>query len=62
VVDLSPEDVRVDVIRIAGDGPCAVRVTHVPTGTAVTVDDQLTIKDNRARAIALLREALASGP
>ena len=32
------------MIRTAGEGPCAVRVTHIQTGIAVTVDDQATIR------------------
>jgi hypothetical protein len=46
-VEIVPEDIRVDVIRTIGGGACAVRITHVPTGTAVTVDDQPSISENR---------------
>jgi protein subunit release factor A len=43
---------------MVGGGPCAVWVTHTPTGTMVIVDDQATTKDNQERALDLLLEAL----
>jgi protein subunit release factor A len=58
-VDLSPEDLRIDVARMVGDSPCAVRVTHSPTGTTVQVDDQPSTEANRDLALARLREKLS---
>jgi protein subunit release factor A len=56
-----PNDLRVDVIRVSDEGPCHVRLTHVPTGKVITVVDQSSIAENRERAIALLAEELAAG-
>jgi protein subunit release factor A len=56
-VELASEDLRIDVIRTVGDGPCAVRITHMPTGRSVTVHDQPTTEDNKERAMDLLRES-----
>jgi protein subunit release factor A len=58
-VDVPPEDLRIDVARMVDDGPCAVRVTHTPTGTTVVVDDQLSTEANRDLALARLREKLS---
>jgi hypothetical protein len=47
-----------DVIRVVSGGPCAVRATHIPSGTAVPVGDQATTKANgdlaKERLIAML--------
>ena len=51
---------RIDTIRVGGGRPCAIRVTHVPTGTVISVDDQPTIKQNRDRAMSVLQEPLAA--
>ena len=58
-MDISPEDLRIDVARMVGDGPCAVRVTHRPTGTTVQVDDQPSTEANRDLALAQLRDKLS---
>jgi protein subunit release factor A len=55
-----PEDLRIDVIRVADGNPCAVRITHLPTGTVVRSADEDSIEGNRERALLLLREALAA--
>ena len=55
-MQLDPEDLRIDLIRVADDGPCPVRLVHLPTGASVTVGDQRTIEENRERAVALLNE------
>jgi protein subunit release factor A len=52
------EDLRIDVARMIGDGPCAVRVTHLPSGTTVTVDDQDSTAANREVAVARIEEIL----
>jgi protein subunit release factor A len=57
-VDFAPEDLRIDVARMVDDGPCAVRVTHRPTGTTVEVNDQGSTDANRDVALARLREKI----
>ena len=57
-VEVAPEDLRVDTIVVADGRPSAIRVTHLPTGTAVRVSDQPTFEDNRDRAMELLLELL----
>jgi protein subunit release factor A len=60
-MQLDPDDLRIDLIRVAGDGPCHVRLVHLPTGASVTVGDQSSIEENRERALALLTEELGAG-
>jgi protein subunit release factor A len=57
-VPLDPRDLRIDIIRVAGGDPCHVRVTHVATGTTLTIGDQPTIAENRAAALALVRDRI----
>jgi len=59
-VDVNPEDLRVDTMRVADGRPCAIRVTHLPTETVVSMDDQPTIEQNRGRAMNLLQKALSA--
>jgi protein subunit release factor A len=42
-----------------GEGPCAVRVTHTPSGTTVTVDDQDSTDANREMALVRIQEMLS---
>jgi hypothetical protein len=58
--EVEPGDhVRVGVLGIdPKDVPDAVRVTHVPTGTVVEVDDQASAGENRHVALAHLSEML----
>jgi protein subunit release factor A len=58
-MDFSPEDLRIDVARMVDDSPCAVRVTHTPTGMTVQVDDQPSTDANRDLALVRLRDKLA---
>jgi protein subunit release factor A len=56
-VEILDDDLRIDIYR----GPrndCAVRVTHLPTGTVINVTDYETVAENQEQALRLLRDAL----